>query len=164
MFQFPELAPICLCIQHMVAGIHRLGFPIRRSSNQSLCSDSSKLFAATYVLHRLLVPRHPPHALSSLASFLQRHLLASRITPYNSAAYGCVKQSILLLLAISIFKERADTVDSFKSKLCNDILCCGVCFSVEKRCLTRLCRNTTEESTRNLRTPKGRTPEFAISP
>ena len=27
MFQFPGLAPTYLCIQHVVAGIHRRGFP-----------------------------------------------------------------------------------------------------------------------------------------
>src|SRR5215218_4133444 len=43
-----------------------LGFPIRTSSDQRLVGNSPKLFAATHVLHRLLAPRHPPHALSSL--------------------------------------------------------------------------------------------------
>ena len=46
---------------------HGTGFPIRISPDQSLCSGSPKLFAATYVLHRLLVPRHPPYALNNLA-------------------------------------------------------------------------------------------------
>ena len=43
-----------------------MGFPIRKSPDYSLCSGSPKLFAATYVLHRLLVPRHPPCALDYL--------------------------------------------------------------------------------------------------
>jgi len=43
-----------------------VGFPIRKSSDQSLLSNSPKLIAACHVLHRLLVPRHPPNALSSL--------------------------------------------------------------------------------------------------
>ena len=42
------------------------GFPIRRSPGQSLVDGYPELFAATRVLHRLLAPRHPPHALSSL--------------------------------------------------------------------------------------------------
>ena len=54
------------------------GFPIRKSSDLRSCSNSPKLFAATYVLHRLLVPRHPPYALSSLTSFSQRRLLPPR--------------------------------------------------------------------------------------
>ena len=46
----------------------RRGCPIRRSPDHRLCSGSTELFAATYVLHRLLTPRHPPCALSSLTS------------------------------------------------------------------------------------------------
>lgn len=75
MFQFPGFAPIRLWIQRTVAGFSSTGFPIRKSTGHSLCSDSPWLFAATYVLHRLLVPRHPPSALSSLASSSQRRLL-----------------------------------------------------------------------------------------
>ena len=47
----------------------RPGSPIRRSPDQSLLSGSPKLIAASHVLRRLLVPRHPPHALSSLTIF-----------------------------------------------------------------------------------------------
>src|SRR6266705_2214719 len=36
------------------------GFPIRKSPDQSLVADSPGLIAGSYVLHRLLVPRHPP--------------------------------------------------------------------------------------------------------
>ena len=43
-----------------------VGFPIRKSPDQSLLSNSPKHIAACHVLHRLLVPRHPPNALSSL--------------------------------------------------------------------------------------------------
>ena len=42
------------------------GFPHSEiSGSQDMCS-SPKLFAAYHVLHRLLVPRHPPCALSTL--------------------------------------------------------------------------------------------------
>ena len=44
------------------------GFPIRTSTDQNLVSGSPWLFAATHVLRRLLEPRHPPHALSSLVT------------------------------------------------------------------------------------------------
>jgi hypothetical protein len=47
------------------------GFPIRRSPDQSLFTSSPGLIAGYNVLHRLLVPRHPPIALSSLL-LLQR--------------------------------------------------------------------------------------------
>jgi hypothetical protein len=49
----------------------RLGCPIRKSSDLSLFSSSPKLIAASHVLHRLLTPRHPPCALSSLTIILR---------------------------------------------------------------------------------------------
>src|SRR5690348_15758960 len=42
------------------------GFPIRRSTGQRLFSTSPWLIAAVHVLLRLLVPRHPPCALTIL--------------------------------------------------------------------------------------------------
>src|SRR5271163_4412304 len=42
------------------------GFPIRKSSDHSLVAGSSRLIAGSNVLHRLLVPRHPPCALINL--------------------------------------------------------------------------------------------------
>src|SRR3954465_1465767 len=42
------------------------GFPIRRSTGQRLFSASPWLIAAVHVLLRLLVPRHPPCALTIL--------------------------------------------------------------------------------------------------
>jgi hypothetical protein len=38
----------------------RPGFPIRTSPDQRLLATSPKLIAGCYVLHRLLVSRHPP--------------------------------------------------------------------------------------------------------
>ena len=45
-----------------------LGFPIRTPSDHSSFGNSPRLIAAYYVLHRLLVPRHPPCALTHLHS------------------------------------------------------------------------------------------------
>ena len=45
------------------------GCPIRKSPDQSLLSGSPKLNAASHVLLRLLAPRHPLYALSSLTIF-----------------------------------------------------------------------------------------------
>ena len=44
------------------------GFPIRKSSDHSLVIDSPRLIADSYVLHRFLVPRHPPCALKNLTT------------------------------------------------------------------------------------------------
>ena len=43
-----------------------MGFPIRKSPDQSLLSSFPRLIAADHVLHRHLTPRHPPFALTSL--------------------------------------------------------------------------------------------------
>ncbi len=44
------------------------GFPIRTSSDHSSVDSSPRLIAASHVLHRLLVPRHPPCALNNLTT------------------------------------------------------------------------------------------------
>ena len=66
MFQFSAFAPSSLCIQDEVAVSLRLGFPIRKSSDQRPFAGSPRLIAGCRVLHRLLSPRHPPHALIRL--------------------------------------------------------------------------------------------------
>ena len=48
--------------------VHTAGFPHSEiSGSKDICS-SPKLFAAYHVFHRLLVPRHPPYALSSMTN------------------------------------------------------------------------------------------------
>ena len=69
MFHFPTFPPTTLCVQVEVAGHDSgffRGFPIRRSPDRSSFTSSPGLIAGYNVLHRLLMPRHPPTALSSL--------------------------------------------------------------------------------------------------
>ena len=42
------------------------GYPIRTPSDHSSVDSSPRLIAASHVLHRLLMPRHPPYALNNL--------------------------------------------------------------------------------------------------
>src|ERR1700745_3875309 len=49
------------------------GFPIRKSSDHSSVDSSPRLIAASHVLHRLLVPRHPPCALNNLTTQKPTH-------------------------------------------------------------------------------------------
>ena len=57
-----------LCIGLRILEVCSSGFPHSDiSGSMDICS-SPKLFAAYHVFHRLLVPRHPPCALSSLTS------------------------------------------------------------------------------------------------
>ena len=74
MFHFPTFPPTALCVQAEVAGHYSgffRGFPIRRSPDRCSFTSSPGLIAGYNVLRRLLVPRHPPTALSSLL-LLQR--------------------------------------------------------------------------------------------
>ncbi len=71
MFHFPAFPPTALYIQAGVAGHDSgslRGFPIRTSPDQRSFTNSPGLIAGSHVLHRLLVPRHPPTALSSLST------------------------------------------------------------------------------------------------
>ena len=65
-FTSPGLPPATMNSSRAVGVLPPTGFPIRTSTDQNLVSGSPWLIAATHVLHRLLEPRHPPHALSSL--------------------------------------------------------------------------------------------------
>ena len=61
---------VWLCIYHTVTGVSPAGFPHSEIyGSMDICS-SPKLFAAYHVFHRLLVPRHPPCALSSITNSL----------------------------------------------------------------------------------------------
>ena len=46
----------------------RCGFPHSEIHGSTLACSSPWLFAANHVLHRLLAPRHPPNALTSLTT------------------------------------------------------------------------------------------------
>ena len=78
MFHFPSFPPHALYIQARVTGHDpQLGFPIRKSSDHSSVASSPRLIAGSYVLHRLLVPRHPPCALKNLTTKIK--MLASTV-------------------------------------------------------------------------------------
>ena len=67
-FTSPGLPPAAMDSPQDPAVLPAGGFPIRTSTDQSLVGGSPWLIAATHVLHRLLEPRHPPHALHSLVT------------------------------------------------------------------------------------------------
>src|SRR5215204_7384939 len=56
------------------------GFPIRTPWDHSLVDSSPRPIAASHVLHRLLVPRHPPFALINLTT----KMLASTVQFSNN--------------------------------------------------------------------------------
>ena len=68
---------VWLCIHHTTTEVCSARFPHSEiSGSKDICS-SPKLFAAYHVFHRLLVPRHPPCALSSLTNFYHSHSVVS---------------------------------------------------------------------------------------
>ena len=66
----PRVPFLQLCIGCRIHEVCSCGFPHSDiSGSRDICS-SPKLFAAYHVFHRLLVPRHPPYALSSMTNLL----------------------------------------------------------------------------------------------
>jgi len=99
MFHFPTFPPTALYIQAEVAGHYSgffRGFPIRRSPDRSSFTSSPGLIAGYNVLHRLLVPRHPPIALSSLLYYkdarVHCEVLNIRAETNPTTPTGCTRE------------------------------------------------------------------------
>jgi hypothetical protein len=87
MVHFPGLARARLWIQRAVSRVYREGFPHSEIPGSKPACGSPGLIAACHVLHRLLAPRHPPHALSSLTIKLTQHVVPARLqTPAGARA------------------------------------------------------------------------------
>ena len=74
MVHFPGFARTRLCIHRAVVRVHRTGFPHSEIPGSKPACGSPRLIAACRVLHRLLLPRHPPCALSSLTIKFTPHI------------------------------------------------------------------------------------------
>ena len=61
-----RVGPYTLCFQVQVTGLQPAGFSHSDIRGSTGICPSPRLIAAYHVLHRLLVPRHPPCALSRL--------------------------------------------------------------------------------------------------
>ena len=86
-------------------GITPRGFPHSEIPGSTLVCSSPRLIAAYHVLHRLLVPRHPPSALTSLTT----NLIARS---EERAIKMAVKPSLLAIDSLSI--EFASSSPSFR--------------------------------------------------
>ena len=73
-----------------VSNLQLEGLPHSDIFGSTLVCSSPKLFAAYHVLHRLPMPRHPPHALTSLTII------------YTVQLSGVLISQILTLFAVSI--------------------------------------------------------------
>ena len=102
MFQFPGLALPRLCIQRGITA-EAVGFPHSDiDGSRSVCLSPS-LIAACRVLHRLLMPRHPPCTLSSLTNAHVVRLpvalnFQTSIRVWRLTHYGVVKEQYLLIM------------------------------------------------------------------
>ena len=76
MFQFPGLASPAHGFGR--GSPKREGFPHSDTRGSTIARISPRLFAACHVLHRLLAPRHPPHALSSLLTLIPQQPASRR--------------------------------------------------------------------------------------
>jgi hypothetical protein len=74
-----------MCSARDNAALPTLGFPIRASAGHWLFSASPRLIAAVHALHRLLVPRHPPCALTILTVIWVRALRLYPVIPVSLA-------------------------------------------------------------------------------
>jgi hypothetical protein len=66
MVHFPGFAHTRLCVHRAVVEVHSTGFPHSEIPGSKPACGSPRLIAACHVFLRLLLPRHPPCALSSL--------------------------------------------------------------------------------------------------
>ena len=66
MFQFPPSRLLTLCIQIRIPEVCSGGFPHWEIPGSKPAYGSPGLIAVNHVLHRLLVPRHPPYTLFNL--------------------------------------------------------------------------------------------------
>src|SRR5271163_4297760 len=73
MVHFPGFARTRLWIRQAVRGFYLRGFPHSEISGSKPACGSPKLIAACHVFLRLLLPRHPPCALSSLTTKFTQH-------------------------------------------------------------------------------------------
>ncbi len=73
MVHFPGFARTRLWIHRAVVRVHRTGFPHSEIPGSKPVCGSPRLIAAYHVLHRRLLPRHPPCALSSLTIKFTQH-------------------------------------------------------------------------------------------
>ena len=73
-----------------------VGFPHSDISGSQLTYSSPKHFVVCHVLHRLLVPRHPPYALFNLTSCLSFSPSASLPSLASVLTYLCTLRSSLL--------------------------------------------------------------------
>ena len=94
MFHFPAFPPRTLCVQMRVTRSRKRvwrGFPIRTSWDHRSVINSPRLIADSYVLLRLLMPRHPPCALKNLTTQDQKTSRENQATRARFIKRNCCR-------------------------------------------------------------------------
>jgi len=84
MFQFPRFPPHRLWVQRWVTTHSVAGFSHSGICGSTPVCGSSQLIAAYHALHRLLAPRHPPCALSSLPTLARFSMTPVQLSKWKS--------------------------------------------------------------------------------
>lgn len=107
MFQFPPCPPSGLCVQPVVTEYCSAGFPHSGISGSTFDDNSPKLIAAIRALLRLLAPRHPPHALSSLIHVRRQHLMLAPASPAAQTAHAAhpADQAVAVFYVLLLFRS-----------------------------------------------------------
>ena len=101
MVHFPPLPSPAYVFSGRYSGMSQSGFPHSEIPGSKPACGSPRLIAACHVLHRLLVPRHSPYALSSLTK-CSLHLTANMWSQkLPIAEYSVVKKSAYVASATS---------------------------------------------------------------
>ena len=77
-----------VCIGAWIHEASSCGFPHSDISGSLGMCPSPELFAAYHVFHRLLVPRHPPYALSSMTNLLSSTGMNEKLHRYSVIGVG----------------------------------------------------------------------------
>ena len=93
-----------LWIHHAVTEVSSARFPHSDTRGSLDICSSPRLFAAYHVFHRLLVPRHPPCALSSLTSCLKAAGTAFKRTHIALCAW------LVFTFGLHIFRYASDVL------------------------------------------------------
>ena len=97
MVHFPEFARTRLCIHRAVLRFYRSGFPHSDIPESKPACGSSRLIAACHVLHRHLLPRHPPCALSNLTIKFTQSTSAASGRMFNFRYQACAWLRLLTI-------------------------------------------------------------------
>ena len=123
MFQFRRFPTYTYLIQCTLTEYCSAGFPHSEILGSKLMCSSPRLIAACHVLHRLLMPRHSPCALSSLT---YRFLPETLVLYKNYAGFSLVYIVVFVTLNSYILKS---------TKVCTLLpLCCLLAISCLLHC------------------------------